>query len=326
MHIPTLVKHSHKVVEVVDINPESSHFINYYYPGARVIKKIEEISSNVDVALVSTPTGLHYGQVSKLLNMGLNVFCEKPLSNSGTEARKLMSLAVKRGLVLQTGYYRNYHSTVGYITKLIHSNTYGQVVSCNVFSGGIENSSSLPASMYDKGISGGGVLVDMGVHLIDRLLTWFPTLSLVWYADDNLGGIEANAVAKFTTAKYGSQIPVKMQLSRTIPLGYYSDVNFAEVRIRIYHNDGNNIYISPREDIANSLSLSGEKVSIASPKQTLDYFNDQWVDFMLSIDNIKNFNSNNLERSVQVSNIVQQCYESRNNLEMKWEQLFNDKI
>lgn len=64
--------------------------------------------SNVDAAIVCTPKQTHYEIVMKLLNNGINVFCEKPMAMSIKEAEEMVECAEKNNLILMIGFNRRY--------------------------------------------------------------------------------------------------------------------------------------------------------------------------------------------------------------------------
>ena len=60
--------------------------------------------SKVDAAVVVTPAPAHFETCSELLEMGKDVFVEKPITLASSEAKKLTELAEKAGLILQVGH------------------------------------------------------------------------------------------------------------------------------------------------------------------------------------------------------------------------------
>ena len=63
--------------------------------------------------------------------------------------------------------------------------------------------------------SGGGVLVVSGSHFLDRMLYLFDGVSVVKYADDSRGGVEANCVFTLACSVNGDVIEGRVALSKT---------------------------------------------------------------------------------------------------------------
>jgi predicted dehydrogenase len=66
------------------------------------------------------------------------------------------------------------------------------VKSFEISEGGQFNWPAQSASFFQKSNSQGGVLADLGVHVLDLLIWWFGMPEKVGYEDDAMGGLEAN--------------------------------------------------------------------------------------------------------------------------------------
>lgn len=322
-HIPLLVKKGYKISQVIDTNLSVASNIGFItgYP-VKICSNIKDLSPRITAAIVASPTAFHYQQVKQLLLKKVHVLCEKPLAFTAFEAEELLSIAKRHNLVLQVGYYRRYHETTQAIRQLIESHDLGKLTECTIFSGSIESSHSLPPSMYNKDISGGGSFIDFGVHLIDRLITWFGPIELTSYADDNQGGLEANCLAELKTK---NNIPLKIVLSRTNNLGFYSLLKFSKGYVKVLHNEGNGYYLSmPIE------SLLGKETpqfwqSLGPVQSTNDYFGLQWDEFMNRINGGAEVHSS-LEEAMQTTKLVELAYKKRKPLILSWEQALGEYL
>jgi predicted dehydrogenase len=70
------------------------------------------LAEKVDLASVVVPTGLHYEVARDLLNAGVHVLVEKPVTTTLDEARALIELAEQKNLVLQVGHLERFNPAV----------------------------------------------------------------------------------------------------------------------------------------------------------------------------------------------------------------------
>jgi virulence factor len=76
-------------------------------PGLAALDALLE-TARPDAALVLTPKPTHYAVVRTLLEAGVDVFCEKPLTTVLTEAEDLVARAARTGRILMVGFNRRY--------------------------------------------------------------------------------------------------------------------------------------------------------------------------------------------------------------------------
>lgn len=74
-----------------------------------VYKNIKDVSGNVDMAVIATPTVTHYSLAKSLIEEGVHLFVEKPLAENSRFARKLWNLARKKGVIFQVGHIERFN-------------------------------------------------------------------------------------------------------------------------------------------------------------------------------------------------------------------------
>lgn len=141
------------------------------------------ITERPKIALITDVTSEHPTTAIKLANAGINLFIEKPLSNSFSNVKKLLSIVKKKKLVTMMGCNLRFHPCIKKIKEIISKNEIGRVISVHV-----ENGSYLPAwHMYEdyrnsyaarKDLGGGVVLTC--IHEIDYLYWFFGNVKEVF--------------------------------------------------------------------------------------------------------------------------------------------------
>ena len=133
----------------------------------------DELINNpdIDVIDICTPNLYHFETLKKAIRAGKHVMCEKPLCITPKEAREIASLPLREGQVCGMTFNNRWLSPVLRAKQLIDENRLGRILS---FQGCYLHSSATDISRragwkQDKTVCGGGVLFDLGSHIIDLL-------------------------------------------------------------------------------------------------------------------------------------------------------------
>jgi len=86
---------------------------------------------NIDAAIIATPTNTHYEITKKLLNNGIHVLVEKPLSTKADEASELINLADEKNLVLLVDHTFLYNEAINFAIKSIQNGEIGSLLHIN---------------------------------------------------------------------------------------------------------------------------------------------------------------------------------------------------
>jgi predicted dehydrogenase len=87
---------------IVDPNEAARNALGKKHPGARVESVVEAagLATNADVAHVCTPLATHLRVTTELIEAGIHVLVEKPFTANATDARAIVDLAAKRGVLV----------------------------------------------------------------------------------------------------------------------------------------------------------------------------------------------------------------------------------
>jgi predicted dehydrogenase len=105
---------------VVDVNAEAAQRLAAAC-GSRALADFRELAGLIDVASVATPTPRHFEIASWLLQHGVHVLVEKPITTTVAEATELVRLAAGSGCVLQVGHLERFNPALLAADALLQS-------------------------------------------------------------------------------------------------------------------------------------------------------------------------------------------------------------
>ena len=164
-----------EIVAVCDIIPEKITYYKEKYQlenavGTTDYKEVLNIEG-LDFVDICTPNYLHSIIAVAALEKGINVFCEKPDAISVCEAEKMKAAAEKSGKTLMVMRNNRHRHTSRYLKKFIEEGRMGDIYCGRC---GWQRRRGIPGKggwFTTKEQSGGGPLIDLGVHMID-LAIW----------------------------------------------------------------------------------------------------------------------------------------------------------
>lgn len=173
-HIPAYLQDKRvEITAFCDIIEERAEGFKKYYPNAKVYTDYKELLKDADVDAVDicTPNYLHSVIAVDAFEAGKHVFCEKPDAVSPEEAIKMDEAAKKAGKVLMVMRNNRYAPASVYAKKYIEEGKMGDIYCGRC---GWQRRRGIPGKggwFTTKELSGGGPLIDLGVHMID-LAIW----------------------------------------------------------------------------------------------------------------------------------------------------------
>ena len=173
-HLPALSgMEDVRIKYACDILPEKAAALKEKFP------KIEETITDYKVALadpeveavfVLTPNYLHHPITMDALRAGKHVLCEKPISVNYALSCEMAEEAERRGLILNIGVCNRHALAVKTIRDMVESGRLGKVYHVYCSFRAHRNIPGLGGAFTTKAESGGGVLIDWGVHFLDLTL------------------------------------------------------------------------------------------------------------------------------------------------------------
>ncbi len=163
-----------EIVALCDIIKERAEFVrDEYFNDAAVYTDYKELLKDeaIDAVDICTPNYLHSIIAVDAFNAGKHVFCEKPDAVDVTEVLKMNAAAEKAGKVLMVMRNNRFVNASQYAKKFIEQGRMGDIYAGRC---GWQRRRGIPGKggwFTTKAQSGGGPLIDLGVHMID-LAIW----------------------------------------------------------------------------------------------------------------------------------------------------------
>ena len=153
------------------------------YPGAQVVGSAAELFSNpsdVELVVISTPNRSHVPLARAALEAGLHVVVDKPMAPTSAEARSLVDEAQRRGLILTVYHNRRFDGDFLTLQRLLSENALGDV---HRFESRFERWRPTPKGGWRESadpLEVGGLLFDLGPHVVDQALVLFGPVGRVY--------------------------------------------------------------------------------------------------------------------------------------------------
>ncbi|MEA3440458.1 MAG: Gfo/Idh/MocA family oxidoreductase [Chloroflexota bacterium] len=138
----------------------------------RFFRTYEElISAGPDGVIICSENNKHLPLVELAADAGVNVLCEKPIATNVEDARTIVDVCDRAGVLLMTAFPMRFSTPLVGIKEKLDAGDFGQIYCFNA-----TNQGELPKKhrewFVDKTLAGGGAVMDHTVHLVD-IMRWY---------------------------------------------------------------------------------------------------------------------------------------------------------
>lgn len=309
-----------ELVAVMEINLDLAEKIRAKYNAKRAYDCVDDLLADkeVDVVYIASPVTYHKEQAIKAAKAKKHILIEKPVALTTREGEEVAEICRQEGVLAASGFMMRYHAYHQKMKEIVESGRLGKIVSCRA-----QLTCWYPDMpgnwRQQKSTSGGGALMDMGVHCID----------LIQY----ITGSKAKKVAALTGTKtFNYEVEDSSSLLFETDNGAYCyvDSNFnipdaaAKCRMEIYGTKGSMLAegtISQVEGGKLDIVLSDDSLGYDAKQDRVDMgpveidveFGNMYTK---EIESFSNSILNNqkvevtIEDALQVQKIVESAYES----------------
>jgi len=172
-----------RVAAVVTSDPARQSQVAREHPDARVLRSPEELwsAADYDLVVIAAPNDAHAPLATEAVGRGVAVVVDKPLAASAAEAQGLMDMAEQAGVLLTVFQNRRWDSDHLTLVRLLAEGRLGSVMR---YESRLERWRPTPDTQAWREASsaqgGGGVLLDLGSHLVDQALVLFGPATHVY--------------------------------------------------------------------------------------------------------------------------------------------------
>lgn len=162
--------------------------------AARAVSDHQEIAGQVQGAIVATPHRFHTPLTLDFVGRGVNVLCEKPISETAADVDRIIDAAAKNRVKVGVNHTRRLFTSFQEVKRLISQGAIGDLKEIDYVLGEPFGWPAETNTYFGVAAGGKGVLFDTGAHIVD-LVCWFlgGEPEIVSYSDDSRGGTEAVA-------------------------------------------------------------------------------------------------------------------------------------
>lgn len=204
---------------------------------------VAAIAREIDCAIVATTTTSHFAVAKELLEAGVDVMIEKPITTTVDEAQELIDIAARRERIIQVGHVERYNPAIVAVAELVRSTRYFEAERLGVF---------VPRSLDVD------VLLDLMIHDLNLVLSLLrqkvvdvravgvPVLTGKVDITNVRLELENGAVANLTASRVSQE---RIRKQRFFGSDFYISVDTKEQEIKGYRlvDEGGTRVIRPLE-------------------------------------------------------------------------------
>ncbi len=224
IHLPFLKKHPDiELVALCDTDPSKAAILADKFDVPHIHEDIDEmlLREKLDVVFILTPNNLHMPMAVLALEAGKHVFIEKPAARNSEEVSRIAKQAAKSEKLAMVGMQNRFRTDVQAIRKFVLAEELGSLFF--IKAGWLQafHQSIKQPWLVNEPVSGGGVVMDLGVQMIDLIwwLTGKPvalsTKAFAYHINERLA-VEDFCVACIT---FDNNLSLSLELSWNFPLG-----------------------------------------------------------------------------------------------------------
>ena len=313
VHLPALAMLPNvRVTAVVDSDLGRARALAQRFAVPSATADYRDVISLADAAIIAVPHHIHAPIAIDVLRGGVHVLVEKPMALHTRECDAMIDAAAAANRLLAVGLLRRFNDSLRFAKDVLDAGALGTITRVEIREGSIYRWNVASAAMFQPVV--GGVLADIGSHVVDLLAWWFGDCQVLEYSDDAMGGVEANCNI---VLRLPIGIDATVELSRTRNLQCTAMLQGTEGTLEVGTKTDSAVRLHFRGQQA---TLSGRPTSAGSqpPRALVDLCARELRDFVSAIANGHSPLVTGREGRKSVA-LVEACYAMRKPLLYPWE-------
>ena len=314
-----------EVIAACDINKQRAIDFAKEFNIPNVFTDYHEMlkMKEIDAVSVTVWNNVHKDAAICAMENGKDVLCEKPLALNAAEAQEMVNVSKKTGKLLMVGFCKRFGENVSALKQMIDSGKFGKIYYAKT--GYIRRWGNPGGWFSDSKRSGGGPVIDLGVHIIDviRYLSGKPKAVSVMASTFNYMGMKPDikGIQKYYSADYSEFNDVEdcaaafirfdNGMSLLFETSWVQNIKQDETYIKIY-GDKAGADLEPEFGIYGSKDdyLTNLKPEIDKDSYSFEHnFNEEIKHFINCVDG-KAECKNPAEDGLEIMKIIDAMYES----------------
>ncbi len=166
-----------EMIAVADKFPEKAVEFAKAHGIPKAYGTVEELLAdpNVEAVYIATPVFTHCELAVKAAKAKKHILLEKPMAMNVAECELIEKAVAENGVKIQIGHMLRFHRAHQHVKKMIDNGDFGKIGTAHAqmsYYRGEYGPDGEPLWLARKELSGGGSMLDMGIHCVD-LLRWF---------------------------------------------------------------------------------------------------------------------------------------------------------
>lgn len=297
-----------ELVSLVERDSATADQLRQKFQLDSVVATIEAVENSFEAAIVATPNYTHKDITLTLLNSKIHTLVEKPMALSKADCEEMITASEQMKTALMVGMVRRYYDNMQTVKKLIDTKSLGKIKRVLFNEGYVFNWPVKSDSLVNIHKAGGGVLMDIGVHIFDLLIYWLGMPKVEDYYDDSPLRIEAECLANLS---WSNGTLATIQISRLRSLSNKVKLVFELGDVEFEVRQSEKIAIR----LANEIDVLGNVPKLSTDR--LNPFRLQLLDFAASIKGYSDSRSSLTDARNGIS-LIQDCYRHKKNLSLRY--------
>jgi len=292
--------------------------------GCKLYNKFEDVlKDDVGIIFVCTPNSFSPALCIAGMNAGKHVFCEKPPGRNVEDVENIIkSEQQNQGMKLMFGFNHRFHPGVIKARAIINSGRLGKIIAVRGVYGKSGGKNFSQSWRNDRNISGGGILLDQGIHMLDLFLYFCDDFESVkcftsnsfwkFFTEDN-----AHLIMKNKNGQTASMYSSATLWKHTFKLEMILEEGYATIEGLLSKTSS----YGQERLIVGKRQFEDEASAVGNPEEEITYFDRDlsWdlevKEFLNCVDNDKPVQVSSSHDALKVMKIIEKAYIDSQNYE-----------